>query len=101
MNDKEKIQVMSSVVKPIVQLIEQRLGSRLDMLNTLAIQPIDGNLPESVKNKREDECSKIRAVVQEQRDLLSMIKALFPDVETPKSTPTKKVRVKKSTQKNG
>jgi hypothetical protein len=77
MNDKEKIELMAATIKPIVDLIQTRLDSRLDLLQTLAIQPLD-SVPESIKNKREDECAKIRAVVQEQRDLLATIKALFP-----------------------
>ena len=78
MTDKEKIQIMSETVKPIVDLIQARLNSRLDVLNTLAIQSID-NVPESIKKMREDESSRIRAVVQEQRDLLATINALYPN----------------------
>ncbi len=78
MNDKEKIEFMTATVKPITDLITQRLNSRLDMLNTLAIQPLETNMPESVKKMREEESAKIRAVVQEQRDLLATINTLFP-----------------------
>lgn len=77
MNDKEKLEFMQQVVNPIIALIQQRLDTRLDMLNTLAVQPLD-TMPESIKRMREEESSKIRAVVQEQRDLLATIKTLYP-----------------------
>ena len=78
LSEHDKLKIMAATLKPIVELIEQRLNSRLDMLNTLAAQPLDNNLPESVKKMREEESAKIRAVVQEQRDLLATIKALYP-----------------------
>ena len=77
--DEEKVKLMAEVIKPIVDLIQQRLDTRLDVLNTLASQPTDTGIPESVKLKREEESAKIRAVIQEQRDLLATIKALYPD----------------------
>lgn len=76
--DELKIKIMAETVKPITDLIQQRLDTRLDMLSTLAGQAID-SVPESIRKMREDESSKIRAVVQEQRDLLATIKALYPN----------------------
>lgn len=99
MNDKDKIEIMAATIKPVVDLIQNRLDSRLDLLQTLTIQPLD-SIPESIKNKREDECAKIRAVVQEQRDLLATIKALFPIVDVPVAKPQKKATVKKAATKN-
>lgn len=101
MNDKAKIEIMAATVQTIINLIETRLNSRLDTLQALAIQPMD-SIPESIKNKREDECAKIRAVVQEQRDLSAIIKVLFPTSIEPLhvSKPVKKVRVKKAPTKN-
>lgn len=78
MNEDEKLKIMSDTLKPINDLIDQRLQTRLDMLATLAGQPLDSNIPESVKKMREEESSKIRAVVQELRDLKAIIKAVFP-----------------------
>lgn len=77
-NDQEKLKVMAETVKPITDLLQQRLDSRLDALLALSSQPLD-NIPESIKLKREEESAKIRAVVQEQKDLLVIIKALYPD----------------------
>ena len=79
LNDKEKTAAMIEAAKSIKEVIEVRLDSRLDMLNTLAVSNIE-SLPESIRKMREDESAKIRAVVQEQRDLIATIKALYPDV---------------------
>ena len=78
MNEEEKLKIMSDTLKPINDLIDQRLQNRLDMLATLGIQPLESNIPESVKKMREEEASKIRAIVQELRDLKAIIKAVFP-----------------------
>lgn len=78
MKEGDKIKVMADTLKPINDLIEQRLQTRLDMLTTLGVQPLDSNIPESVKKMREEEASKIKAVVQELRDLKAIIKAIFP-----------------------
>ena len=80
LNENQKVKIMNATVKPITELIQQRLNTRLDMLQTLAAQPLD-SIPESIRRMREDESSKIRAVVQEQRDLLATIKALYPNGE--------------------
>lgn len=78
MEDKIKLEIMSTTVNSIKDLLENRLQKRLDALEAIASTSLDG-LPESVQAKREDEASKIRAVVQEQRDILDIIKYLFPN----------------------
>jgi hypothetical protein len=78
LKDIEKLLIMKQTVKPIIDLIEQRLKTRRTMLDTLVIQPVD-NVPESIKKMREEESSKIRAVIQEQEDLLATIKVLYPN----------------------
>ena len=78
MVDTQKIKIMVDTVKPIVDFIQKRLDTRLDMLATLANQPLD-SIPESVKLKREEESAKLRAVIQEERDILSTINALYPN----------------------
>lgn len=80
LTDPEKHQIMSQTVKPIVDLLTKRLTNRVEVLNTLAAGNLD-TVPESVKVKREEEASKIRAVMQEQKDLIEIIKALYPDVQ--------------------
>ena len=76
--NKEKATTMAATVKPIIELINKRIKSRLETLETLSSQPLDNNLPDEIRIKREDEASKIRAVLQEQSDLIEIIQALFP-----------------------
>lgn len=78
MDDKIKLEIMSTTVNSIKKLLQKRLDTKLNALEEIASTPLD-NLPEIVKTKREDEASKIRAVVQEQRDILDIINYLFPD----------------------
>jgi hypothetical protein len=78
MDDKIKLEIMSTTVNSIKELLEKRLEKRLNALEAIASTPLD-NLPEIIQTKREDEASKIRAVVQEQRDILDIIKYLFPN----------------------
>ena len=78
-NEEEKINIIRMTVKPIVDLIESRLNTRLDMLATISTNNALENIPESIKKMREDESQKIRAVVQELRDLMAIIKALYPN----------------------
>lgn len=78
MDDTQKLKIMLEAVKPIVDFIKKRLDNRLDMLSTLDNQPLD-SVPESIKLKREEEAAKLRAVIQEERDILSTINALYPN----------------------
>jgi hypothetical protein len=70
---------MSVTVNSIKKLLEKRLSNRLDALEALAITSLD-NVPESIQKMREEEASKTRAVIQEQRDILDIIKSLFPNI---------------------
>lgn len=78
MDDKIKLEIMSATVNSIKDLLEKRLSNRLDALQAISSSSLD-NLPEIIQTKREDEASKIRAVIQEQRDILDIIKSLFPN----------------------
>lgn len=78
-SEKQTIEIMQKTVKPIVELIEQRLETRQAVINTLSANAIDTSVPESVKLLREQEAARVRAVVQELKDLLAMIKALHPN----------------------
>jgi len=80
MNDIEKAKTMSETAKRITDLINSRQKSRIDLLNQLAPTSLD-NIPESIRMLRENECAKIRAVMQEQSDLIETIKLMFPDAE--------------------
>jgi hypothetical protein len=69
---------MSAAINSFKELLEKRLSSRLDALEAIATTSLD-NVPESIQKMREEEASKTRAVIQEQRDILDIIKSLFPN----------------------
>lgn len=77
MEDKEYIAIMATV-KTIKELLQKRLSNKVDLLNTLQSTSLD-NVPDAVKLKREEEASRVRAVMQEQKDLIEIINALFPN----------------------
>lgn len=70
---------MAETANQLVDMIQRRYNNRFDTLNTLAGSPLD-NIPDEVKKMREIEAAKIRAVMQEQKDLMEIIKMLFPAV---------------------
>jgi len=74
----EKLKIMADTVKHLNDMIQKRLNNRVEALNTLESSPMD-NLPDEVKKMREIEAGKIRAVMQEQKDLIEIVKILFPD----------------------
>ncbi len=78
MDDNKQVEIMSATVNSIKELLEKRLSNRLDALEAIATTSLD-NVPESIQKMREDEASKTRAVIQEQRDILDIIKSLFPN----------------------
>lgn len=75
-NEKEK--AMNEAAKQLIDLIQKRLASRVETSNTLAGVPTD-NLPVEIKKMREEEASKLRAVMQEQKDIIELAKMLFPN----------------------
>lgn len=78
MDDNKQIEIMSATVNSIKDLLQKRLDNRLDALEAIATTSLD-NVPESIQRMREDEASKVRAVIQEQRDILDIIKSFFPN----------------------
>jgi len=74
----EKLKIMADTAKHLNDMIQKRLNNRVEALNTLESSPMD-NLPDEVKKMREIEAGKIRAVMQEQKDLIEIVKILFPD----------------------
>jgi hypothetical protein len=80
MDNQEKIAIMATTANQLVTMIQARVKTRMDTLTALSAvseNPID-NSPVEVKQMREMEASKIRAVMQEQHDLIAIIKMLFP-----------------------
>ncbi|MFA6058956.1 MAG: hypothetical protein WC756_12210 [Taibaiella sp.] len=80
MKEKEKLDLMAATINPVITLIQKRLGVRLEALNALATSPLD-NMPESVLKMREEESAKIRAVMQEQKELIDLISLMYPNAK--------------------
>lgn len=78
MDEKKQIEIMAATVKSIKDLLQRRLNNKVDALTALQSQPLD-NIPDIIQKMREDEAAKIRAVMQEQKDLIEIINAMFPD----------------------
>lgn len=78
MNTEEKLKIMNATIKPVMNLLQNRLNNRIDALNAFATTTLD-NIPAEIQKMREDEASKIRAVMQEQRDLIDILKVMYPD----------------------
>ena len=74
----EKIKLMNATMKTVFDLLQSRLANQLETLNSLENAHMD-NIPDEVKKMREIEAGKIRAVMQEQKDLVTILKALFPN----------------------
>lgn len=79
LSNEEKIKAMAETAQSLIDMIQKRMSTRLNTLNSLASSALD-NVPDEVKQMREIESSKIRAVMQEQSDLIEVIKLLFPHV---------------------
>lgn len=77
MNEQEKLMIMQATIGNVKDLLQKRLNSRIEMMNTLVTSPLDG-LPEKVQELREREAEKTRAVITEQKDLLELLNMLFP-----------------------
>lgn len=78
MDDKIKLQIMSATIKPIKDLLQKRLANKVELLNTLQGSSLD-NVPEQIQKMREEEAARVRAVMQEQKDLIEIVNALYPD----------------------
>jgi hypothetical protein len=78
MDKKQQIQIMAATVKSIKDLLQRRLSIKIEALNALQTQPLE-NVPDVIQKMREEEAAKIRAVLQEQKDLIEIINTMFPD----------------------
>ena len=78
MDDKQKIEIMSQTVQTFKDLLQKRLSNKIELLNTLSSQSLD-NVPEQIQKMREEEASRVRAVMQEQKDLIEILNALYPE----------------------
>lgn len=79
MSNDEILKAMQATITTIKDLLNKRLGNQVEALNAISNAPSLDSIPEKVKEMREIEAGKIRAVMQEQKDLITIINALFPD----------------------
>jgi hypothetical protein len=79
MDDKQKLEIMAETVGTFKNLLQQRLNNKVELLNALTDSTTDST-PESVKKMREEEASRVRAVMQEQKDLIEIVNALYPEL---------------------
>lgn len=77
-------QKMAETAQHLINMIQQRNASRQKALDALQSSPLD-NIPDDVKKMREIEARSIRAVMQEQIDLIEIIRILFLMVPTDNS----------------
>lgn len=78
MDEKQQIEIMTATVKSIKDLLQKRLGNKVEALNAISAKPLE-TVPEVIQKMREEEDAKIRAVMQEQKDLIEIINAMFPE----------------------
>lgn len=79
MDDKQKLEIMAETVGTFKKLLQKRLANKIELLGTLQ-DNISDSTPESIKKMREEEASRVRAVMQEQKDLIEIVEALYPDL---------------------
>jgi hypothetical protein len=75
----EKARTMSDTAQMLISMIQKRASSRMKALEALEATPMD-MLPDVVSEMRETESRIMRAVLQEQNDLIEIIQMLFPMV---------------------
>ncbi len=75
--DEEKRKNMTAAAKQLSDMIQKRLNNRIETMNALSFTPMD-NLPDEVKKCREDQAAILRAIMTEQKDIIEIIKMLFP-----------------------
>ena len=80
LNDAEITRIMSDTASQLLTIIQARMNSRIQAQNALAEAPID-KASDEIKKMREIEAGKLRAVIQEQQDLISIVKVLYPNAK--------------------
>ena len=78
MTSKEQMELMNKAVTPILTLLEKRLKNKVQALQAIETNGLE-NLPDEVKKLRELQAMRIHAVVEEQTDVIDIIKAMYPD----------------------
>lgn len=69
---------MNATVKPVIDMLSKRLNNRIEALKAFEPNAME-SLPDEVKVMREQQASQLRAVVQELKDLIEIMKCMYPD----------------------
>lgn len=69
---------MTEAVKPIIKMLQSRMNNRIEASKAFEPNSLD-QLPDSVKEMRELQAAQNRAVMQEQKDLIDILNAMYPD----------------------
>lgn len=92
--------IMAETAEQLVNMIQARVKNRVQALNALSMSTMDlSAIPDDVKMMREIEAAKIRAVMEEQTDLIEIIHMLFPKPKAVKIKEKKPVAIKSETKK--
>jgi polyhydroxyalkanoate synthesis regulator phasin len=78
MEHNEKLKLMNAAVKPVVEMLTKRLNNRIDAMKAFEPNAME-NLPDEVKLMREQQASQLRAVIQELKDLVEILTAMYPN----------------------
>lgn len=73
---------MAQTANSLVDMIQKRMAKRIAVLNSINISAMDIGLPVEIKNMREMEAARLRAVIEEQSDLIEVIRMLYPNTST-------------------
>jgi hypothetical protein len=78
MDTTEKKQIMASTVKPIVNLLEKRMGNKMEALKAYEGPIKDAN--DEISRIREIEAVKLRHEIDVLKDLGDIVKAMYPEL---------------------
>lgn len=92
MEPQQKMTIMTETAQLLIDMIQRRMNSRFSILNSLHSTPLD-MVSNEVKMMREIEAKVVRAVMQEQSDIIDIINALFPNVKVSPGAPVPMVDV--------
>lgn len=75
---KNELIVMAEMKSKIEKMLQGRLANRIEASSAFDSGPLD-NMPESVKQMRELQKAQNSAVMQELKDLISVLNLMYPD----------------------
>lgn len=76
---KQQLKLMDDAVKKIKKMVKDRMTQREAALPAYEPSSLE-QLPDAVKISREHDASNLKSVIQEQKDLLTILDFMYPDV---------------------